>query len=71
MHEHVECEHELKYCRKCDIAYCEKCGKQWYTMIVTYPTWYNNTNTGEYTIQLDHTHDSQKGLGNDNNCRKE
>ena len=59
MHEHTECEHKLKYCRKCDVAYCEKCGKQWdsYTMTVTYPTWYY-TNTSEYNTRLDHTHGS-------------
>lgn len=29
MHDHKECEHELKYCRKCDIVYCEKCNAEW------------------------------------------
>jgi len=32
MHEHIEpkdCEHELQYCKKCDVVYCEKCKKEW------------------------------------------
>jgi hypothetical protein len=28
MHEHC-CEHELAYCKVCDIVYCKKCGKEW------------------------------------------
>ena len=28
-HEHLECEHEVKYCKKCDVAYCVKCGREW------------------------------------------
>jgi hypothetical protein len=31
-HDHVEpapCEHVLKHCAKCDVAYCEKCNKEW------------------------------------------
>ena len=28
-HEHIECPHELEYCRKCDIVYCLKCSKEW------------------------------------------
>ena len=40
MHNHIKCEHDVKYCEVCDVAYCEKCGKQWhsYTMTYTYPT---------------------------------
>jgi len=30
MHAHVVCNHELKHCRVCDVAYCEKCGTEWY-----------------------------------------
>ena len=29
MHDHCECEHELKYCKKCDVVYCQKCGREW------------------------------------------
>ena len=34
MHEHpvpasVNCEHEFKYCKKCDVVYCEKCKGEW------------------------------------------
>lgn len=29
MHEHKECQHELKYCTKCDVVYCDKCNKEW------------------------------------------
>jgi hypothetical protein len=29
MHNHCHCEHDLKYCEKCDVVYCTKCGKEW------------------------------------------
>ncbi len=31
MHEHVDlsCDHVLKFCKKCDIVYCEKCRLEW------------------------------------------
>ena len=29
MHNHDKCKHELKYCDKCDVVYCEKCKKEW------------------------------------------
>lgn len=29
MHEHNECEHDLKHCRKCDVIYCVKCKREW------------------------------------------
>jgi hypothetical protein len=29
MHEHIECDHNLKYCSKCDVVYCTKCSKEW------------------------------------------
>lgn len=27
-HEHHGCDHELKYCKQCDKAYCTKCNKE-------------------------------------------
>jgi hypothetical protein len=27
MHKH--CHHVMQYCEVCDVAYCEKCGKEW------------------------------------------
>lgn len=52
MHQHEECEHELKYCSKCDVVYCEKCGKEWnsYTMTVG-GTWYYPPNPYTYTVE--------------------
>lgn len=41
MHEHKECEHEIKYCKICDVCYCEKCNKQW----STYKVFYNQPST--------------------------
>jgi hypothetical protein len=29
MHEHHDCEHVLKFCRKCDEAYCTACRAVW------------------------------------------
>ena len=39
MHKHTECEHELKFCSKCDIVYCEICKTEWkhYTMTFSQP----------------------------------
>lgn len=28
-HDHKICEHELKFCKECEIVYCEKCEDQW------------------------------------------
>ena len=55
MHEHNNCEHELKYCRVCDVVYCEKCRREWkkdgYTYFYPQTTWaYPQTTTGSYTI---------------------
>ena len=61
MHEHDRCEHELKYCKICDVVYCEKCYKEWIMKItyVNYPTVYVGTNVSPYTITYtSHTHDS-------------
>jgi hypothetical protein len=24
-----ECEHEVNYCKKCNVCFCKKCGKEW------------------------------------------
>lgn len=29
MHEHKSCDHDVKYCAHCDVAYCEKCNTEW------------------------------------------
>ncbi len=40
MHEHNDCQHEFKYCRICDMIYCEKCQKEWkYFAPVSYGSW--------------------------------
>ena len=28
-HDHHNCEHQVRYCKVCDVAYCVKCGKEW------------------------------------------
>jgi hypothetical protein len=28
-HNHQSCVHELKYCAKCNVAYCVRCGEEW------------------------------------------
>jgi hypothetical protein len=55
MHEHKECEHELKYCSKCDKVYCELCKKEWqnYTITVSSPyssTWHSIQPIGDEII---------------------
>ena len=51
MHEHCDCEHELKYCKVCDTVYCKLCHKEW-----RYSSWwycnghlYGDFNETEYT----------------------
>ncbi len=54
MHEHKECEHEHKYCSKCDVVYCEKCGKEWkYQPVIWH---YNGTYTTDGTIPTPSVH---------------
>ena len=45
MHEHDECEHDLRLCRHCDIVYCKRCRREWgrhahYTPYIPYAPWY-------------------------------
>ena len=28
-HDHTECEHDLKYCKHCDVVYCATCDREW------------------------------------------
>jgi len=61
-HEHKECEHEVKYCKICDVCYCEKCGKEW-KKYYTYQHYYTPniyTYKDDETINVsfeDHTHE--------------
>lgn len=46
MHEHNECEHNLKYCSKCNVVYCTKCKREWGGHQHNYwPYYYPNTIT--------------------------
>lgn len=51
MHEHKECEHELKFCSKCNVVYCELCNSEW-RKPVTYSTWYNNQTIGDGVVNI-------------------
>jgi hypothetical protein len=35
---HTHCDHDLKYCKTCDVPYCTKCGREWkaHTFITPY-----------------------------------
>lgn len=35
-HTHCCCDHVLAYCQVCDVAYCTKCGREWYAHRWTY-----------------------------------
>jgi len=41
---HCECDHsDVKYCRTCRVAYCQRCGKEWRDASTWTPTWtYSN-----------------------------
>ena len=49
-HKHDHCEHELKYCGKCDVVWCAKCDREWgghvHNWIYSYPYY---TTTPYYT----------------------
>jgi hypothetical protein len=66
MHEHKDCNHKLEYCKVCDVAYCEKCGREWGTRkyYYTYPNTWIYTNEGiqgTLTVADSHTHTSEGG----------
>jgi len=48
-HDHHSCEHEVKYCKKCDVAYCTKCGKEWYVQQYSYYPYGTTYTTGDPT----------------------
>jgi hypothetical protein len=58
MHEHCHCDHDLKYCEKCKVVFCKKCGQEWYensihiypniTPAVTYRWDYTTTTVGDW-----------------------
>lgn len=59
MHEHVQCKHEIKYCKVCDVCYCEKCKKQWYNYTITYPntaTWIGDGTYPNISFVDNHAH---------------
>ena len=58
-HEHTECDHELEYCQKCDVVYCAKCDREWFSFRATWNT-YPITGTTWYGYG---TGDSIKYLG--------
>lgn len=29
LHVHVECDHQIKFCKKCDVVWCGECSKEW------------------------------------------
>lgn len=43
---HNHCEHDVKYCAKCDRPYCAKCSKEWYEQKFTWNWPYYQTTTG-------------------------
>ena len=57
-HNHCHCEHNLKYCAKCDVVYCEKCSKEWSSSLTTWtycniPSFTTGTDTVTYTCSHD------------------
>ena len=53
MHNHEHCNHKLAYCQICDVAYCEKCGKEWGSKYYYYPYRWNT-----YTVTYDYSSDN-------------
>lgn len=60
MHEHSTCEHEFRYCTKCDVVFCEKCGSEWYSSKNRWHVTYGNSSTYpttnvDWNYHLSHT----------------
>lgn len=50
MHNHDTCKHELKYCKICDVCYCEKCNKEWKYFTLNW-SYYPDTYVYKYNPQ--------------------
>jgi hypothetical protein len=61
-HEHKTCDHVLKYCEKCDVAYCTKCGEEWkkqspidlYRQYPPTPQWPHRDDQQPYRVTCTH-----------------
>ena len=55
-----ECDHVLRYCKKCDVAYCTICGMEWGRSSVTWYPYYTistgSTSTGDVGSRGTHAH---------------
>ncbi len=58
-HLHNECEHNLKFCKKCNVVYCAKCKKEWNDHVPNYfqyyPIWSYQTATTGHEIKYETT----------------
>jgi len=58
-HNHNHCEHEVKHCRQCNVAYCAKCGEEWgrgLSYVTTTPSWYSTRDMPITVTNASHTH---------------
>ncbi len=61
---HQHCNHNLMYCKPCDVAYCTKCDRNWggYTWTVASPSLSTTTTSTEgntFTVTYPpHAHDT-------------
>jgi len=65
---HNHCDHDVKYCKKCDVPYCAKCGKEWKAQTwwinpystgyptITYTTDTTSVSSDNITLTTAHTH---------------
>lgn len=65
-HEHTVCNHDVKYCNRCDVCYCELCGKEWCYYKITYGSTYispnyinTDYNKNLYTTFTQHSHEEK------------
>ena len=58
MHEHNDCKHNLKYCKVCDVVYCEKCNSEWKKPLTYYYQPYTITDgtVKNYEVTVNHAH---------------
>ncbi len=48
MHNHDHCEHEMAFCKECNVAYCKKCGKEWKEQTWTWFPYQPSTTPGVF-----------------------
>lgn len=62
-HNHHQCEHEIAYCKVCDVCYCKKCNKEWGRNIWywNHPNWSTVGNKDSSEVQITYASHAHTG----------